>query len=547
MTQGVLPYGVEVVDRADTVTGRAGLPLVIETLRALGLHAVIADQVQVRERASGYTETEKVEALILLLAAGGECLDDIAVLQADAGLGRLLGRRLPSADRLRHFLYACHDEALIAAAQAQRPPGTVAYLPAENAALQGLGHVNTALVHRVAAQGTGRKATLDHDATLQESHKREARPHYQGGRGYQPAAIYWVEPDLVVADEYRDGNVGAGMENLPLIQRGFASLPATVTEYAFRADSACYDERVLKWLADPARPGGPRGPIGFTVSADMTEPLHAVCAAVPEPAWALFEERPDETVHCTEVEFTPGDWRKEAWPLRYLVLRIRKKQGQLFATGLATKVPRGGEQPRGRGRRPHPLALAEGGDDRAGARRDQERARRRRPPLRALRGQRGLVPVEPPDLQRAQRPEVPGAAGLPECGPPQAAALRRVHPCGPARLPRGPAVGPRQRRGRAARRPDRRPRPARPHRAGGPRGLITSSPRLRSPSEPAISGQGPRLSFSGSCPSEECRGLRLRRLPRRVDPCVVVAQGGWRPSRPWGPDQVATARTLPPD
>ena len=75
MTQGVLPYGVEVVDRADTVTGRAGLPLVIETLRALGLHAVIADQVQVRERASGYTETEK------------------------------LGRRLPSADRWRHFLY----------------------------------------------------------------------------------------------------------------------------------------------------------------------------------------------------------------------------------------------------------------------------------------------------------------------------------------------------------------------------------------------------------------------------------------------------------
>jgi hypothetical protein len=337
MTQGVLPYGVEVVDRADTVTGRAGLPLVIETLRALGLHAVIADQVQVRERASGYTETEKVEALILLLAAGGECLDDIAVLQADAGLGRLLGRRLPSADRLRHFLYAFHDDALIAAAQAQRPPGTVAYIPAENAALQGLGHVNTALVHRVAAQGTGRKATLDHDATLQESHKREARPHYQGGRGYQPAAIYWVEQDLVVADEYRDGNVGAGMENLPLIQRGFASLPATVTEYAFRADSACYDERVLKWLADPARPGGPRGPIGFTVSADMTEPLHAVCAAVPEPAWALFEERPDETVHCTEVEFTPGDWRKDAWPLRYLVLRIRKKQGQLFATGLATK------------------------------------------------------------------------------------------------------------------------------------------------------------------------------------------------------------------
>jgi hypothetical protein len=37
------------------------------------------------------------------------------------------------------------------------------------------------------------------------------------------------------------------------------------------------------------------------------------------------------------VEFTPGDWKKDAWPLRYLVLRIRKKQGQLFAQGYDTK------------------------------------------------------------------------------------------------------------------------------------------------------------------------------------------------------------------
>jgi hypothetical protein len=69
----------------------------------------------------------------------------------------------------------------------------------------------------------------------------------------------------------------------------------------------------------------------------MTEPLHALCVAVPEPAWTLVEERPEETVHCSEVECTPGDWRKDAWPLRYLVLRLRKKQGQLFAIGADTK------------------------------------------------------------------------------------------------------------------------------------------------------------------------------------------------------------------
>lgn len=337
MRQGVLPYTVEVVPEADTLTARAGLPLVLETLRALGVAEVIHEAVSVRQRASGYTETEKVEALVLLLAAGGTCLDDIEVLKADPGLTRLVGRRLPGADTLRQFLYAFHDDELIAAAQSARPAGTVAYIPDENAALQGLARVNTALVHRVAAQGRGTRATLDYDGTIQESHKREAQAHYQGGRGYQPAACYWVEQDLVVADEYRDGNVPAGMATLPVIQRGFASLPLTVTEYFFRADSASYDEPVLKWLVDSARPGGPRGPIGFTISADMTDPLRRLCAAVPEDTWALLEVRAAETVRWAEVEFTPGEWPKDAWPLRYLVLQIRKTQGELFTTGSDTK------------------------------------------------------------------------------------------------------------------------------------------------------------------------------------------------------------------
>jgi hypothetical protein len=337
MTQGLLPYTVEVVPASDTLTARAGLPLVLETMRALGLERAITQHVRVRERASGYPEAAKIEALVLLLAAGGTCVDDIAVLQADAGLGRLLGRRLPAADALRGFLQACHDDALIAAAQAQRPPDTVAYIPAETAALQGLAAVNQALVHRVAAQGRNPVATLDHDATLLESHKRAALPHYQGGRGYQPVAVYWVEQDLVVADEYRDGNVPAGMDNLPLIRRAFAALPPTVTTRYFRADSACYDERILKWLADPQRPDGPTGPIGFTISADLSEDLQKACRAVPEPAWTLFEDRPDETVHLADVVFTPGNWPKTAWPLRYVALRLQKKQGHLFAGGYATK------------------------------------------------------------------------------------------------------------------------------------------------------------------------------------------------------------------
>ncbi len=55
MSQGILPYRVEVAEGADAVPGRAGLPLVLETLRALGLDRAIAQHVTVRQRASGYT------------------------------------------------------------------------------------------------------------------------------------------------------------------------------------------------------------------------------------------------------------------------------------------------------------------------------------------------------------------------------------------------------------------------------------------------------------------------------------------------------------
>ena len=334
--QGVLPYVVEITNRSDGITAHAGLPLVLETMRALGLDAAIRQHVRVRERERGYSEARKVEALVLLMASGGDCIDDIEVLKADPGLCRLVGA-LPAADALRTFLYAFHDDDLIREAQARRAPGQVAYIPRENAVLQGLGKVNVELVRRVAAQGKSTRATLDHDATIQESHKREAHFHYKGGRGYQPSAIYWAEQDLVVADEYRDGNVPAGMNNLALIGRGFAGLPETITELFFRADSACYEESVLKWLADPEREGGPKGEIGFTISADMTPELRKVCEAVQEKSWELAEDRPRETVHCAEVEFTPGNWSKDAKPLRYLALCIRAKQGELFANGSTTR------------------------------------------------------------------------------------------------------------------------------------------------------------------------------------------------------------------
>lgn len=316
--QGIFRFMVE-VGRQDDVTARAGLALVAEAARALGLDAAVEEHLELRERRSGYSETEKVEAIILLQSAGGDCIEDVRILSADHGFARMLERELPSPDALHRFLAGFHDPKTIEG----RPAGG-AFIPEESEALQALAKVNTAVV-RAAAKST--KATLDLDATIIESHKKEALWHYKKGRGYQPALVLWAEEELVVADEFRDGNVPAGMQPLTAARRGFAALPQTVTERAFRGDSACYEEHLLKWLSDPQR-DGPAGRIAFSISADMTEQLLATCRRAIE--WKPLEERVNESVEWTEVEFHPGKWKKSAEPLRYVALRFTKKQRELF-------------------------------------------------------------------------------------------------------------------------------------------------------------------------------------------------------------------------
>lgn len=342
--RGILPFLMCPDEESTSVTGRAGLPLVVEAFRGYRGDDLVRMLIQVKKRQRGFTEVEMVEDFLLLLSDGGEHLEDFQVLGQDDGLFLLLGRKPPSPDAARTFLLFFHDEELVEKARkAAEDAGERSYVPEENAPLRALGEVNSQLVSRIADSKLGTSATLDHDATVVESHKQEAKAHYKGGRGYQPVAVLWAEQDLAIADEFRDGNVPAGKDNLRLIRRAFLSLPEWVTERNFRADSACYEVTNLKWLANPQREDALQGHIGFTISADMTKELQACCKAVLDerseaepdaPFWQMLDDtRANETAWWSEVEFTPGDWPKTATPLRYLVVRFLKRQGGLFANG----------------------------------------------------------------------------------------------------------------------------------------------------------------------------------------------------------------------
>jgi hypothetical protein len=161
-------------------------------------------------------------------------------------------------------------------------------------------------------------------------------PHYEGGRGYQPVVAVWAEADLVVADEYRDGNVPARQEPLTCAQMAFAALPASVKVRQFRGDTACHEHKLLAWLNDPERAQEPGGPIGFAISAVMGPELQAAVRRVPDKEWKSFGQEEDGTLRqWAEVDFVPGDRseHKDRRPLRYVGLRLLKPQGVLFGDG----------------------------------------------------------------------------------------------------------------------------------------------------------------------------------------------------------------------
>jgi hypothetical protein len=328
--QGRLAFEYEAVEDDGSVTSYGGLPVVVEAMRAWGVDQSIRRHVKLRKRESRFDEVACIETLVLTLAAGGDCLDDIAALRADRALCRLLDRELPSPETVRQFLYGFHDEKLMAAAVARAAErGEASYVPDENAPLSGLGKVLREQVQAIQARRPLDIATIDADATIQESHKREAKPHYEGGRGYQPMVALWAEHDLVLADEFRDGNVPAGKDTLRVTERAFAALPASVHERRFRGDSAFYNEAQLKWLV--------RHGVGFTISADMSVELRELCSGVAEEQWELLEHRTNESVHVSEVEFFPGNWPKDATALRYLAVRFSPTQGRLFLDGSGPK------------------------------------------------------------------------------------------------------------------------------------------------------------------------------------------------------------------
>jgi hypothetical protein len=338
--QGLLPFKIEIVQKARPVTARAGLAIVLEALRALYGKPVWRRLARALDYSSWRTVRRHAESLVLLMVDGGRNLDDLAVLRADEGLRHLVGFTPSSSTQAKDFLYR-FDQAedgrrLTPKESAALAVRGEARIRPEGPALRLLADVLGEIPRRQQAKRQRLRATLDVDASVVAANKASALKAYEGTVGYQPQMAWWAEQRLWVADEFRDGNVNAEFRIKQFIQRAFAALPGSVTERRLRGDTALYNEEALTWADDEG--------IRFAVSADMSDSLTKAATAVPDDRWRPYRtlrEGPEQDREDREErqwadvpDFVP-DWkrnrRKNGTALRYIAIRVRRRQLDLLS------------------------------------------------------------------------------------------------------------------------------------------------------------------------------------------------------------------------
>ena len=305
-------------------TAWAGASVLIELFRKLELDQIASLVLPTKKTAKGLKAGQMVESFILLSALGGECVDDMKRLRNDEGLREILGYQPPAAETARQWLDSFHDETRML-----NRPVQGSFIPRESGALSGLKEVNRCCIgHWINNVKTGLEVTLDVDTQLIETTKSDAKYCYDGYKAYQAMKVVWAENLLILADEFREGNVYPGKDIQRMVDEAVAVLPSKEWKINIRSDSAAYDQEILDhWDGNHW---------GFAVSADMTPQLKQEIERLPENSWKLYRTQKGGVIReWSEVVYVPSQVseKKDSLPYRYLVISVRRQQGELFEDG----------------------------------------------------------------------------------------------------------------------------------------------------------------------------------------------------------------------
>ena len=362
LKQGVLPFSYECEPTESGMTALAGLPVYLE----LAAVAKLPDSIQrhlegYHLKQQGWTNTQIIMSLILLNIAGGDCVDDLRILEQDEGLVKVLRRvgftghpRQERREQARRWRKECkrafpsapvvfrYLKNFVNPEDEQRRGMGQAFIPAPNEALLALGRVNTDLLRFAQKHSPQSEATLDMDASIVETSKQEALFSYQGSPSYQPLSVRWSEQGLVVHSQFRDGNVPAGFQNLEVLQKSLEELPPSVQKVYLRSDTAAYQQNLLIYCAEGKNERF--GVIEFAIGVDVTGEFRQAVGQVEEADWQSLKREVDGKLMETgqewaEVCFVPAWTAKSKHGPNYRFIAIRELLRQQEFPGMEVQLP----------------------------------------------------------------------------------------------------------------------------------------------------------------------------------------------------------------
>ena len=291
--------GLKIETTDETLTAHAGLALVARLFEALGLREHVDTALaSLKQRRRGYSPADFVRSLVLLHIAGGDCLDDIRVLDGDLGLHALLGESgFPASNTLGSFLHAFgHRE------------------------IAGLARINVDLANLPLADQ--KDVVMDFDSMLIEADKRDAKKTYEGFRGYNPLLASVDGVEVMLGGVFRDGNASPSSHAVSFLRRCLDALPSTVQKVTVRSDSAWYQSSVLDFCDQ-------RG-VRFTVTARQDPAVkRAIGTLNQRGTWHALDPEEPSAGELAETSHAVGrDPRSPAY--RLVVLRVPRDQGDLW-------------------------------------------------------------------------------------------------------------------------------------------------------------------------------------------------------------------------
>jgi len=286
---------VQIAPSTQQITAHAGLVLVRELAEGLGLPGLL-DSVTVKKRRRGYSPAQQALALCETLIAGGECLDDAALLRADSAQAQLRGHAVPDPTTLGRFLASF----------------TLGHIGQLNRALD-------LLFARVGPLLAREQVPLDLDSTLVEHHgpagsRQGTRGTYAGKVAWHPLLCFVSETGEWLHARLRNGHAAPSTGAKRFLGECLRRLPQGARLY-LRADEGFFGQSFLAELECKR--------IIYTVGAPLIASVRQRIAEIPEDAWQPCGYR--EGSEVASFLWRPKTWTRER---RFVARRDPLERGE---------------------------------------------------------------------------------------------------------------------------------------------------------------------------------------------------------------------------